>query len=217
MKTNKSFHLLTSIVGSIALSMASTTVMAEQGKKSEHKNAETAQKDTEAATAGLVLEYKLALSEDGKSYQILMKPSATPKPDISLTGQVTLKVPHDAGFKAVEIKSAIEGSNWVEASRVDAPKEDATHDYISFSFVGLQGTSSRNYAWEAGKEELIFSLANAAGCVDGVSLMANDDPFNVSPNSTNTNPGNQFTNLGWGAVSENNYKGNYGNAVSCRK
>lgn len=210
MKINKSIQLLTSILGGITLSVAVTTAVADSGKKTEPKSAE-------AATAGQVLEYKLALSEDGKSYQVVMKPSATPKPDISLTGQVTIKVPHDAAFKATAVKSSVEGSNWVEASRVDAPKEDAKHDYISFSFVGLQGTSARNYAWEADKEQVIFSFANEAGCVDGVSLMANDDPFNVSPNSANTNPGNQFTNLGWGAVSENNYKGNYGDTISCSK
>ncbi|HRJ51301.1 MAG TPA: cadherin [Candidatus Thiothrix moscowensis] len=193
MKTNKSFRLPSIIIGGIALFMSATSVMADAA-----------------------LEYKLALAEDGKTYQVWMKPAATPKPDISLTGQVTVKVPNKAGFTATNIKSAVEGSNWVEASRVDAPKEDASSDYISFSFVGLQGTSARNYAWEAGKELMVFSFENKNGCVDGVSLMANDDPFNASPNSANTNPGNQFTNLGWGAVSENHYKGNYGEAIACK-
>ena len=167
--------------------------------------------------AAKVLEYKLSLAEDGKTYQLMMKPSATPKPDLSLTGQVTLKVPHDAHFKVTNLTSPIEGSNWVEASRVEAPAEDANSDYISFSFVGLQGSSARNYAWTADKEQVIFSFENEAGCVDGVSIMANDDAFNVSPNSANTNPGNQFTNLGWGSVSDNNYKGNYGDPIACPK
>ncbi|MBJ6610100.1 MAG: cadherin [Candidatus Thiothrix moscowensis] len=193
MKTNKSFRLPSIIIGGIALFMSATSVMADAA-----------------------LEYKLALAEDGKTYQVWMKPAATPKPDISLTGQVTVKVPNKAGFTATNIKSAVEGSNWVEASRVDAPKEDTSSDYISFSFVGLQGTSARNYVWEAGKELMVFSFENKNGCVDGVSLMANDDPFNASPNSANTNPGNQFTNLGWGAVSENHYKGNYGEAIACK-
>lgn len=162
-----------------------------------------------------ILEYKLALAEDGKTYQVWMKPATTPKPDISLTGQVTIKAPHDSNFKVTNLTSTVEGSNWVEASRVDAPKEDTKSDYISFSFVGLQGDSARNFDWEAGKEKLVFSFQNEGGCVDGVALMANDDPFNAAQNSANTNPGNQFTNLGWGAVSENHYTGNYGEAIKC--
>jgi hypothetical protein len=194
MKTNKSLRLLHIIFGGIALAVVSSSAFAEA-----------------------TLEYKLALAEDGKTYQVWMKPASTPKPDISLTGQVTIKVPNAAGFKISNLKSSIEGSNWVEASHVDAPKEDTASDYISFSFVGLQGTSARNYAWAEGKEEPVFSFENEGGCVDGVALMADDDAFNVSPNSVNTNPGNQFTNLGWGAVSENHYKGNYGDAISCKK
>lgn len=170
-----------------------------------------------AAEKASILDYKLALAEDGKTYQVMMKPAVTPKPDISLTGQVTIKVPHAAEFKVNNLVSAVEGANWVEASRVDAPKEDAKSDYISFSFVGLQGDSARNFAWQAGKEQVVFTFQNEGGCVDGVTLMANKDPFNVEKNSANTNPGNQFTNLGWGAVSENHYTGNYGEAIKCKK
>lgn len=172
---------------------------------------------TQAAFAEPNLDYKLGLAKDGKTYEVIMRPTTTPKPDLSLTGQVTLKVVHGKGFKVNNLKSLVEGSNWVEASRVDAPKEDPKHDYISFSFVGLQGDSARNYAWEGGKEQVIFTFENAGGCLGDIALMAKDDPFNVSPNSANTNPGNQFTNLGWGAVSENHYKGNYGEAITCAK
>lgn len=193
MNTNKSIRLLGSVFGGILLSMAANAVLAAPA-----------------------LEYKLALAEDGKTYQVWMKPSITPKPDISLTAQVTIKTPTAAKFTTANLTNAIEGTSWVEASRVNAPAEDTASDYISFSFVGLQGTSARNYKWEEGKEQLVFSFENEGGCVDGVTLMANDDPFNASPNSASTNPGNQFTNLGWGAVSENHYKGNYGDAVSCK-
>lgn len=208
MKTNKSVRHLIALTGAIAIAVAAGSAIAKD------KAVSAAQ--AEAASAQ-VLEYKLALAEDGKTYQVIMKPSVAPKPDISLTGQVTLKTPHDSSFKVSGLTSTVEGSNWVEASRVDAPKEDAAHDYISFSFVGSQGASARNYAWEADKEQVIFSFQNEGGCVDGVSLMANDDAFNTAPNSANTNPGNQFTNLGWGSVSENHYAGNYGEAITCKK
>lgn len=194
MKANNVFRVITSLLGGAVLSVAASSSM-----------------------AGQVLEYKLALSEDGKSYEVWMKPSVTPKPDISLTGQLTIKAPHDAKFTPDSVVAGIKGADWIEASRVDAPKEDAKHDYISFSFIGSQGSSAQAYDWESGQEKLVFSFANKGGCVDGVSIMANDDPFNVATNSAGTNPGNQFTNLGWGSVGENNFKGIYGDALKCSK
>lgn len=194
MKKNKRLHLLTSAIGGIVISFATSGV----------------------ALGGQILEYKLAMAEDGETYEVWMKPSAAPKPDISLTGQVTLKVPTETAFKAIEVASAVSGADWVEASRVNAPEEAPDFDYISFSFVGLQGNSAHNYKWVEGEEKLVFTFKNESGCIDGVSIMPNDDPFNTTEgNSANTNPGNQFTNLGWGSVSENNFKSVYGDAVSC--
>ncbi len=194
MKKNKLLSLATTVAGGIALSLVASG----------------------AVFGGQVLDYKLALAEDGETYEIWMRPSAAPKPDISLTGQVTLKVPTLADFKAVEVVGTVEGADWVEASRVNAPEEASAFDYISFSFVGLQGNSAHNYGWEEGKEKLVFTFKNESGCVEGVSIMENDDPFNATENnSANTNPGNQFTNLGWGSVSENHFKSVYGEAVSC--
>ncbi len=212
MKTNQSMSHFITLAGAVALAITAGSAMAKSTAAPDTAKAEAA-----AAAATQILSYKLALAEDGKTYQVIMKPSVTPKPDISLTGQVTLKAPHDSSFKVTGLSSTVEGSNWVEASRVDAPKEDAKSDYISFSFVGLQGASARNYNWEAGKEQVIFSFQNEGGCVDGVALMAKDDAFNAAPNSANTNPGNQFTNLGWGSVSENHYAGNEGEAITCKK
>lgn len=170
-----------------------------------------------SAFAEPVLEYKIALADDGNSYEVWMKPTITPKPDISLSGQLTLKVPHAAQFKPTKVVSGIEGVDWIEASRVDAPKEDPKHDYISFSYIGSQGNSAQSYDWTAKQELLVFSFMNEKGCIDGVSIMPNDDPYNVPNNSQRTNPGNQFTNLGWGAVGENNFKGVYGESPKCMK
>jgi hypothetical protein len=208
MKINKKYTI--GLFLCTALSMAFTLPSQAAAKKA-------AATEAKAGNPSAQLEYKLGLAEDGKTYQLWMKPLSTPKPDMSLTGQVTLKVPHDASFQVANLKSNIEGVTWVEASRVDAPKEDAQADYISFSFVGLQGASSRNYGWEKDKEQVIFSFENKTGCVSGAAVMANDDAFNAMPNSANTNPGNQFTNLGWGSVNENHYKGNYGEAIKCPK
>lgn len=196
MNKNKSLNLLASVVSGAVFSLAaSTAALASQSQ---------------------VLEYKLALAEDGETYEIWMRPSVAPKPDMSLTGQVTLKVPSAAEFKAIEVASSVEGADWIEASRVNKPDEAPDADYISFSFVGLQGNSAHSYKWAAEEEKLVFSFKNEGGCVDGVSIMADDDLFNAEEgNSANTNPGNQFTNLGWGAVGANNFKGVYGEAVEC--
>ncbi len=46
-----------------------------------------------------------------------------------------------------------------------------------------------------------------------MALLENSDPFSQLPNSVNTNPGNEFTNVGW--LGGNAYTGNYGGAVQC--
>ena len=166
--------------------------------------------------ADQVVDYKIAVSDDGKTYEVWMRPELTPSPDISLTGQVTLKVPSTVKFSAKEVVSSVEGADWIEASRVNSPEEDPEHDYISFSYIGVQGDSARSYGWKGEEEKLVFTFSNEGGCVDGISIMADDDPFNVPENSANTNPGNQFTNLGWGAVGENNFKGVYGSETKCK-
>lgn len=171
-----------------------------------------------AAYAEQVLDYKIALSEDGSAYQVFMKPEVTPFADVNLTSQVTIKVPHlegDNAFRVSNINSAIDGILWVETSRVDAPEESPFYDYLSFSFIASDAQAIRQLGWEAGEEKLMFSFENVKGCMDDVMLMDSDDPFNVENNSSNTNPGNHFTNLGWGGVSENNFRQTYGEKIVC--
>lgn len=168
-----------------------------------------------SALANPVLDYKITMAEDGETYQVWMRPDVTPSNDLSLSGQVTIKVPNAAKLNIVKVENPIEGVEWIEASRVNAPPEDEASDYISMSFIGVNDT--KGFGWEAEKETLVFAFKTDVGCVDGVALMDDEDPFNVKGNSHNTNPGNQFTNLGWGSIGSNNYKMNYGGAVSCSK
>lgn len=189
---NKKLPITTSIIAGAALMLGSSALMAGS------------------------LEYKLSLSEDGSAYEVWMRPSETPRPDINLTAQLTIKAPSHANFRAVDVISAIgDGKDWLEASRVNSPDENKEYDYISFSFLGIQGGSARNYQWKKDEEKLVFTFRNEAGCVDGVSIMRADDPFNIADNSSGTNPGNQFTNLGWGSVGANNFKGVYGEVINC--
>lgn len=171
-----------------------------------------------AVHAEQVLDYKIALADDGKTYQVSMMPEKAPFADVNLTGQVTIKVPHlkgDNAFRVSNLTSAMEGVTWVETSRVDAPEESPFYDYLSFSFLANDSRAIRKFGWEAGEEKLMFSFENKMGCLDDILLMEDDDPFNVENNSSNTNPGNHFTNLGWGSVSENNYRRVYGDKIVC--
>lgn len=161
-----------------------------------------------------VLDYKVAWSDSDNKYHVFMKPSATPSPDLTLTGQITLKVPHGTDnnhFTIGDLTSNIAGVTWVLASRVDAPIEDPKYDYLSFVFTS---SSAQAFQWQANQEKDIFSFSNTASCTGDVLVMPTDDPFNIAQNSASTNPGNQFTNLGWGDASANNYHGNYGGVAS---
>ncbi|QQZ28516.1 hypothetical protein HMY34_06940 [Thiothrix subterranea] len=175
-----------------------------------------------SAWAAQTLEYSIRWDTKDDRYHVFMKPNATPSPkDMSMTGQFTIRVPHATGASAFTVDDpAITVTNtiWSNDSRVDAPVEDASVDYLSFS---LNMIKSDAFQWKAGEEKEVFNFANAGECLGPVALIDNqNDPFNKpllsgGNNSEGTNPGNQFTNLGWGGSDENNYLGNYGTAADC--
>ena len=154
-------------------------------------------------------------------YEVYMRPSQNATgPALTLTAQVTVKVPHATGadrFLVTNLASAVAGSEWAETSRVDAPEEDTTADYISFTVAFPEG-NHQALAWQANQEIKVFSFANQGACLGATALLENSDPFNSDIasgdiNSANTNPGNQIDvmNLGDG----NLYTGNYGSAANC--
>lgn len=164
------------------------------------------------------LEYNIRLADDGETYQVYMQPTETPLADMTLTGQVTIKAPHQKSdpFFVKDMQSHVETVTWFEIARVDAPEEDATADYVSFSFTP-PSNGPHAFQWQGGEEKLVFSFKNAGGCYGPISIMNDEDAFAQIPNSANTNPGNQFTNLGWGAVDENAFLGVYGEPADCSK
>ncbi len=171
-----------------------------------------------AGVAGGV-EYRVAWNTTDSSYHVFARPTTTPDKDLSMTGQVTLRVPHATGtdkFKVanLQVKS---GTSWSLSSEVFAPVEDTSVDYLSFSYTPID---IRAFAFQAGVEQEIFSFKNTGKCLGSIALMNNNtDPFNQPPeaptNSVNTNPGNQFANAGWGATDDNDYIGNYGGPADC--
>ena len=171
-----------------------------------------------AGVAGNV-EYRVAWNQTDSRYHVYVRPTTTPTPDLSMTGQVTLRVPHATGTSKFTVKDIQpkSGTSWSLSSEVFAPTEDKATDYLSFSFTPID---VRAFAFKAGVEQEAFSFKNAGPCMGSVALMNNKtDPFNQPADATNnsagTNPGNQFANAGWGATDDNDYSGNYGTAAEC--
>ncbi|SEB00615.1 Alpha-tubulin suppressor [Thiothrix caldifontis] len=168
-----------------------------------------------SSTAEPVLEYSVRRDAGSNRYRVYMRPQATPTNNVSMTGQITLKVPHGIGtsqFIANNLKSTITGVTWMQDSRSNAPTETTDSDYLSFTF---SPTGSSAFGWQAGKEIEVFNFSNDNDCEGNVSVMENTDAFNTLPNSASSNPGNQFNNLGWGTAGENHYLGNYGTPQDC--
>ncbi|WGZ93833.1 MAG: IPTL-CTERM sorting domain-containing protein [Candidatus Thiothrix putei] len=165
------------------------------------------------------VEYRVAWDSVDSRYRVYVRPTSTPDKDLSMTAQVTLRVPHATGdqkFTVSDIKTKA-GTNWSLSSEVYGPAEDKAIDYLSFNFTPID---VRAFAFKSGVEQEAFSFKNTGPCLGSVALMNNStDPFNQPPdapnNSAGTNPGNQFANAGWGVTDDNDYLGNYGTAANC--
>ncbi|MBL7818511.1 MAG: hypothetical protein JNL70_26110 [Saprospiraceae bacterium] len=153
--------------------------------------------------------FTIRLEADGITYKVWMKSTTAytqPLAQIPTT-QVTVLVPHGAGANAFVVQNFINYNASMQfgafPSRVNAPTEAPTIDYLSFGFTGA---TSFNIA--ANTEIPLFSFQNAGPCLGSLSLITNaTDPFNQLPNSANSNPGNAITILGKGGDA---YSGNYG-------
>ncbi|MGB1254270.1 MAG: hypothetical protein ACPG51_00345 [Thiolinea sp.] len=161
------------------------------------------------------VQFRVAYDAATSEYSVYMTPDSVPAPDLALSAQVTLKVPHTTNsneFAVENIQSDVAGIEWQLHSRVNGPAESPELDYLSFGMM-ISGGTPPDFSWQPGIEKKVFTFKSPAGCRDGVALLENADAFNQLPNSAGTNPGNQFTNLGW--ASANNYLGNYGRSVVC--
>ncbi len=161
--------------------------------------------------------YRIGLDADKVTYRVFMK-SVVAYSNVQAkisTAQVTVIVPHGIGqnqFQITDLKGKTVGNNqmiWGE-SRVDAPAENRTVDYISFGYSG--SGSALLFNINAAQEIELFNFKNSGNCTGSVVLFAANDPFST-PNSVNTNPGNQMTILGFGT--SNAYRNNEGGAVTC--
>ncbi len=140
---------------------------------------------------------------------IFVKADSTVAPtrDILLgTGQLTVVVP--TGFQLGEMTSHM--GAWIENARANAPIERPEKDYISFGVQLSEPVSDLGTSEEA----LILTFSAVDGdCPASLNLIEKDDPFMAaSPNSLNTNPGNDLQLIDIGTengVRIYEYKGNY--------
>lgn len=168
-----------------------------------------------ALDATAAVKFRLGFDAATNQYALYMTPDAVPSPDLTLSAQATVVVPHSVNgqrFEITQITSHIANAEWVNHSRVDAPSENTAADYLSLGYY-FTGSSVPSFGWQAGQEKKILSFTSNLGCVSGVKLIDAQDPFAVLPNSAGTNPGNDFLNLGW--QMSNAYTGNLGTAIQC--
>lgn len=133
------------------------------------------------------MELKLQLLEADK-WGVYVRPiGVTPGPlTITGTAQVTVVMP--AGY-AWNSLTSVRGT-WNANAIVNAPIENPGRKYVSF---GLNNDFP-HIDYIAGEETLLFTFVKTGACPDSMYIIDNDtDPFNVLPNSVNTNPGNEFS------------------------
>lgn len=133
------------------------------------------------------MELKLQLLEADK-WGVYVRPiGVTPGPlTITGTAQVTVVMP--AGYAWNSLTSV--SGTWNANATVNAPIENPGRKYVSF---GLNNDFP-HVDYVAGEETLLFTFVKTGACPDSMYIIDNDtDPFNVLPNSVNTNPGNEFS------------------------
>ncbi|MEM7131243.1 MAG: hypothetical protein AAF702_33310 [Chloroflexota bacterium] len=139
-----------------------------------------------------------------ETYTVWMEPTVTPAdPNLTLSIQVTLKVPHgqeDERFALSNLQSGVQNVMWAQLSRIDAPLEAPNADYISIE-AGYIGGDRGAFAWAEGTRVAAFSFQNSGSCPGAISLVQNVDPFipaEGESNSASTNPGNYIRVVGLG-------------------
>ena len=102
------------------------------------------------------------------------------------SGQVTILAPTGVGFTGIESVSG----EWVQNSFISNPKENPNVDYISFGLV----SNDPEIMLVPEQETLLFTFRKReAECPTFVSLIENDDPLAIYPNSANANAGNDLS------------------------
>lgn len=169
-----------------------------------------------AATPTDGVEFSVRWDEASSLYRVYMRPTTTPaSPDITMSAQVTIRVPHnDLPYRFTIPSSSIIAAHsewgWPVTSRAYAPPENVNFDYFSFTANVPTNNDARQLNWVAGVEQEVFSFKNTGKCLP-VTLITNTDP--IIGGESNLNAGNEFSHMSWSAA--NDYLGNYGTTADC--
>lgn len=102
------------------------------------------------------------------------------------SGQVTILAPTGSGFTGL---TSVSGE-WTQNAYIPAPEENPQIDYISFGLLN-------NYPeiqLLPEQETLLFTFKKRDGeCPEFLSLINNDDPLAIFPNSVSANAGNDLS------------------------
>lgn len=136
--------------------------------------------------------YTYVLEAQKGLFTVSLLPNQTIKTpfNTTATAQVTLKVP-TGSFQVANLQNLIEGVEFNENGRSNAPSEAPKFDYIVF---GLTSIGTRNITYTKDTKIPLFSFENSGECTgDLLYLMENfNDPF-YPPNSQKANVSQQIT------------------------
>ena len=141
------------------------------------------------------------------SWGVYMKPDASLMPSEKTntgTGQVTIVAP--LGFEYTSFNE--HAGTWVENARVDGPLEAPDKSYISFGFVNDQP----KIQLFSNEETLLFTFFTSPDFDSSFYLFENGADVFSTPNSMDSNPGNEIGMLDFGTqygLQTYRYVGNY--------
>jgi len=143
-----------------------------------------------ATITDCVYTYILEAKDGLFTVSILSNQTINPPYHTTATAQVTLKVP-TGKFEVTNLENLIEGVEFSQNGRSNAPNEDAAYDYIVF---GLASFGTRNIRYQKDGTIPLFSFKNGGDCTgQPIMLMENfTDPF-YPPNSERANVSQQIT------------------------
>ncbi len=162
---------------------------------------------------GTGVRYGLKLAADGVTYTVYMKSATAYSGNDALiaTAQVTLVLP--TGTQITSLTNLQTNVNFAANVRVNTPSENPSSDYLSIGYNASTASGSTLFDITSNVEYALFSFRQAGPCAGKIGLFDNTtDPFKT-PNSKNTNPGNQMTISANGA--SNAYTCNYTCPITC--
>ena len=145
---------------------------------------------TVAPPPSCAIQYEIV--KNGNTYQVNMIPNVTYTGvgNTTSTQQVTIKAP--TGLAYTNLTSLTSGANYIQGSRVNAPSQSTSNDYIMFNLSNL-GTTALSYT--AGVSVPLFKFDVPGTCSGSIGFMPNNDPFTAN---TSFNSKQQVTMFGYG-------------------